>query len=151
MSELSRREVACAILLDTFGRLLLQQRDNIPGLVFAGMVNLFGGHREGTETYLECVVREIYEEISFFVAPGCFKYLSDYNAVVPEINAIVHGEIFIARDVPAQTLVITEGSLLIINPDELIAVESNLTPVARYAIRAFLKNESGHLFAGVRI
>jgi 8-oxo-dGTP pyrophosphatase MutT (NUDIX family) len=31
------------------------------------MIGLFGGHREGNETFLECVVREIYEEISHFL------------------------------------------------------------------------------------
>jgi 8-oxo-dGTP diphosphatase len=151
MSALSHREIACSILLDTLGRMLLQQRDDIPGLLYAGKVSLFGGHREGTETYLECVVREIHEETSYFVPPGRFKYLSDYDAVVPEANAIVHGEFFVARDLPAEALVITEGSLLIVNPEELIAIKSKLTPSARLAINAFLNYESGHLFAGVRI
>jgi hypothetical protein len=36
-----RRETASAVLIDTAGRLLLQQRDDIPGILFPGMVGLF--------------------------------------------------------------------------------------------------------------
>jgi 8-oxo-dGTP diphosphatase len=44
------RNFACAILIDTFGRFLLQQRDNVPGIVNPGKIGLFGGHREAGET-----------------------------------------------------------------------------------------------------
>ena len=55
------REIACAILIDTRRRFLLQQRDDIVGIVHPGKVGLFGGHREGDETFLKCVVREVHE------------------------------------------------------------------------------------------
>jgi|SRR5271166_143909 len=44
-----------------------------------GKIGLFGGHREEGETYLECVVREIYEEISYFISPDRFQHLVSYN------------------------------------------------------------------------
>src|SRR4051794_19466903 len=61
------REIAGAVIFDTSGRLLLQLRDNIPGILYPGKITLFGGHREGDETFLECVVREIHEELSFYI------------------------------------------------------------------------------------
>ena len=60
-----RREGAGAILIDNFGRFLLQQRDDCPGILQPGKVGLFGGHRESNETYLQCLVREINEEIGY--------------------------------------------------------------------------------------
>lgn len=75
------REVACAILIDTEGRFLLQQRDDVSGILHPGKVGLFGGHREGDETYLQCAVREIHEEIGYFVPPHCFEHLMTYNGV----------------------------------------------------------------------
>jgi hypothetical protein len=45
------REVAAALMIDTRGRFLLQQRDNIPGILFPGKIGLFGGPREGDETF----------------------------------------------------------------------------------------------------
>src|SRR5215471_6953606 len=36
MVMLLHREFSCAVLIDTFGRFLLQQRDNVPGIVTRG-------------------------------------------------------------------------------------------------------------------
>ena len=76
MSALRHRDIACAIMIDTNGRFLLQQRDDVAGILHPGKVGLFGGHREADETFLECVVREIHEEISYFVPAERFEYLA---------------------------------------------------------------------------
>ena len=47
------REIACAILIDTSVRFLLQQRDDVVGILHPRKVSLFGGHREGDETFLQ--------------------------------------------------------------------------------------------------
>ncbi len=43
---------------------LVIQRDDKPGLPNAGLWDFPGGGREGTETPLECVAREVREELS---------------------------------------------------------------------------------------
>ena len=58
MSAVVHRETASTIIIDTRGRLLLQLRDNIPEIRNPGMIGLFGGHRQGDETFLECAVRD---------------------------------------------------------------------------------------------
>jgi 8-oxo-dGTP pyrophosphatase MutT (NUDIX family) len=132
-----RRETASALLIDTAGRLLLQQRDDVPGILYPGMVGLFGGHCEGNETFLECVVREVHEEVSYFVPPEQFEYLTERHGVDPAVEGgIIYGHVFVARDIPSDKLVITEGSLLIVSPDELSQIESNLAPSARIALKA---------------
>ena len=132
-----RRETASALLIDTAGRLLLQQRDDVPGILYPGMVGLFGGHREGNETFLECVIREVHEEVSYFVPPEQFEYLTERHGVDPAVEGgIIYGHVFVARDIPSDKLVITEGSLLIVSPDELSQIESNLAPSARIALKA---------------
>lgn len=132
-----RCEVASAILIDKSGRFLLQKRDDIPGILHPGRISLFGGHREGSESFLQCVVREIYEEVGYFVPPSGFQYLSQFDG--NDLGQQLYGELFFARDVPAQDLVITEGSLLIVEPGELITLDLQLTPDARFAIHFFLK------------
>ena len=48
------------------------------------------------------------------------------------------GDLFIARDIPVDALVITEGSLLIVEPDEIMEIEPRLTPTtARFALKAY--------------
>jgi len=46
------RDISFAILIDNQGRFLFQQRDDVPGIVALGKIGLFGGHREGNETFL---------------------------------------------------------------------------------------------------
>jgi 8-oxo-dGTP diphosphatase len=107
MTELRHREIACAILVDTLGRLLLQRRDDIPGILFPGRIGLFGGHREGNDPEVE--------------------------------NGTVRSEFFIADHIPVEDLMITEGALLIANPNELVAIEPQFTPSLRFALAAFNK------------
>jgi 8-oxo-dGTP diphosphatase len=136
---LQQREVACALLIDTRGCLLLQRRDDIPGILQPGKVGLFGGHREGDETYLQCVVREIYEEISYFVPAERFKHLTSYDG--PDLDRAggsVRGELFIADDIPSDKLTITEGALFIVERDRAMTITPELTPFASFVVRAFL-------------
>jgi 8-oxo-dGTP diphosphatase len=138
-NSLRHREIACAIIIDTCGRFLLQQRDDIVGIIHPGKVGLFGGHREGQETFLECVVREVHEEISYFVPAERFEYLASIAGMDPETEGgvSVRGDFFVTRDIPVDALVITEGSLLIVEPDDVVALDERLTPTARFAMKAY--------------
>jgi 8-oxo-dGTP diphosphatase len=135
----AHREFASAILVETHGRLLFQQRDNVPGILHPGKVGLFGGHREGDETFLQCVCREVQEEISYLVAPERFDRMASYSGIDPGGGTVI-GEFFIARGIPVDALKITEGSLLIVNRDELQALMSRLVPSAWSAVRIFANN-----------
>jgi 8-oxo-dGTP diphosphatase len=142
--SLRHRETAGAIIIDNFGRFLLQQRDNVVGILHPGQIGLFGGHREGNETYLECVVREIHEEIGYFVPAGRFEHLGSLEGVDIDVEGgTFRGDLFIARDIPVDALVITEGSLLIVEPDEVIEIEPRLTPTARFALKAYFDKARG--------
>ena len=96
MNASRHREIACAIIIDSGGRLLLQQRDDVAGILHPGKVTLFGGHREGQETFLECVVREIHEEISYFVARSNSNI---WRASSAEISTLM-----VARSTPNSSL-----------------------------------------------
>lgn len=137
MNASRHREIACAVLIDTSHRFLLQQRDNIVGILYPGKVGLFGGHREDDETFLDCVVREIHEEISYFVPAERFEHLA--SLMVGGIDAegcSVREEVFIARSIPVKELVVTEGSLLVAQPLEIIEIDHKLTPSTRFAMKA---------------
>ena len=129
------REIACAILLDASDRFLLQERDDIPGIILPGRIGLFGGHREDNESYLECIVREVCEEITHYIPPEWFEHLATYEGNDLELDgATIHAEFFMGADVPSDDLKITEGSLLIVEPAQLSAVETRLTPYTKFAI-----------------
>lgn len=64
--------VAIAILQQR-GRLLLQLRDDIPGIVYPGYWAMFGGHIELGETPEVAVKRELQEEIGY-LAPTVSEF-----------------------------------------------------------------------------
>jgi 8-oxo-dGTP pyrophosphatase MutT (NUDIX family) len=131
------RGSAQAILLDTDGRLLLQLRDNVPHIRNPGKIGLFGGGREGNESFLDCIVREIYEEIGFYLPPARFELI--YRWFDP---GNVHAEIFLAREVPVEKLTVTEGSLKIVSLDELEQLRDALTPGTQRALKFFVDREA---------
>jgi 8-oxo-dGTP pyrophosphatase MutT (NUDIX family) len=142
MNNSYTREIAAALLIDVNGNVLLQQRDNIPHIIQPGKVGLFGGHREGEETFLECVVREIAEEISQHIPAERFQHLFSLDGADPERpGGHLRGEFFVAYDVPTDALVITEGKLLIVLPDAIRKVQSKLTPTTLMAVNAFMSRQ----------
>ena len=142
MNSSYTREIAAALLIDVNGNVLLQQRDNIPHIIQPGKVGLFGGHREGEETFLECVVREIAEEISQHIPAERFQHLFSLDGADPEgPGGHLRGEFFVAYDVPTDALVITEGKLLIVLPDAIRKMQSKLTPTTLLAVNAFMSRQ----------
>ena len=138
MNGRRHREITGAILIDTSGRLLLQLRDDVVGILHPGKIGLFGGHREGDETFLECVVREIHEEISYFVPAERFEYLASLSGEDVDVEGgLLRAEFFVVSGIPVESLTITEGALLVARPEEVIKIDHKLAPSARFAIKAF--------------
>jgi 8-oxo-dGTP pyrophosphatase MutT (NUDIX family) len=133
------REGASAILLDTEGRLLLQLRDDLPHIRDPGKISLFGGRREGSESFLDCIVREVQEEIGYYLPPARFERIGRWfgpDYAFP--GDTFHGEIFLADEVPVDELTITEGALRIVAMDELERVRGCLSLAAQYALGILL-------------
>jgi 8-oxo-dGTP diphosphatase len=131
------REFACAVLVDALGRLLLQQRDDVPGILYPGKIGLFGGQLESGESYLQCLVREIAEETSCYFPPERFAYLTSYDFKDDSAGFSAHGELFVARNVPIENVVVTEGTLFIADPREIALLEPRLLPSAKTGLMAF--------------
>jgi 8-oxo-dGTP pyrophosphatase MutT (NUDIX family) len=136
------REGAAAILISRDRQLLLQLRDNLPHVSDPGKIGLFGGRREGGESFLDCVVREVHEEIGLLLSPERFEYIGRYFGPDDSTpGGTRHSEVFVARDVPVDTLTVTEGSLKIVAVDELAQIQNLLAPFAKSALEIFLKFE----------
>ena len=139
------REVAAALLIGTCGRLLLQQRDDVPGILYPGMIGLFGGHREGDESFLDCVQREVEEEITFKLPREAFEEIVTMRIAYPE-GSCVQGTYYIVRSgIPTDKLVVTEGSLKPVAMSELADLLHRMTPSACFVSRLHLMSGShGH-------
>lgn len=67
--ETTPKRMACVLVHDERGRLLMQLRDDFEGLKGAGLWSLFGGEIEAGEGILEACIREAREEIGIEFAP----------------------------------------------------------------------------------
>jgi 8-oxo-dGTP diphosphatase len=137
------RELAGALVIDTEGRLLLQQRDDIPTIICPGMIGLFGGHREGEESFLECAVREIAEELSCSVPPERFHHLLWHEGPDPDDESkLCRCEFFVIRDIQLGAVTVTEGTLLAVKPQDLAAITNRCTPMTRLVLDTFLQRQT---------
>ena len=134
----STRNFAVAILFDSSGDLLLQLRDNIPNILYPGKIGLFGGHREEDESFLDCIVREVHEELSHYIPPERFESVSHVTESDPNLpGGKMHVEIFMAREIPTMQLSVTEGALKVVAPNDIDKFSEHLSPTALFALETF--------------
>ena len=132
------RAIAAAVVVDTSGDLLLQLRDDKPDIIYPGGIGLFGGHREDDESALECVVRELAEELTYDIAPEQFVPLASREGEDTERKGgTFRGDFFLVRDIPRDKIVVTEGTLFVIAQEDTARIKSRLTPTARFALDAY--------------
>jgi 8-oxo-dGTP pyrophosphatase MutT (NUDIX family) len=136
------REFCCAIVIDTDGRFLCQQRDNIPTIVLPGMICLFGGHREPGEAANDCIARELHEELSYFIAPERIEHLGTHRGLdIDRGHGTAHCEYYLVRDICVDKVVVTEGSLRIVRPEEWDALRPRLAPIAQQGMHLFQERQ----------
>ena len=97
------------LLLRSDGALILQQRDDKPGITNPGFVSSFGGHIEEGEAPLDAAWREIREETNVRPEKQDLEFFGKYEKTKKE-----HGEdwtvfYFILRNVSDEGLEVYEG------------------------------------------
>ena len=135
-----RIETASAILTGECGRLLFQLRDDIPDILYPGMIGLFGGHREPGETALEGVCREVHEELGLVLAPDRFSVLTE--CTVPARGALLMETVFHAAGVQTDMIEVTEGRLFPLAFEDLPAHLHDMTPITCCAVRILMDRDA---------
>ncbi len=72
------REGVNIIFEDRMGRVAIQLRDDLPGVVYGGYWGLFGGWLEAGENPYETAVREAREELSIDIDPAQLVFIGVY-------------------------------------------------------------------------
>ncbi len=124
-----RRALAGAVLLHPDGRVLLQLRDDKPGIESPGLWSLFGGGLDEGETPADGMIREVEEEIGFrvrhyrplFVFDGWRGQYHIYLAAIAE---------------PLERLTLTEGAGFAYWDVAAVKVEPKVTELARLSLAA---------------
>ncbi len=100
-------QYAGALLVTPDGKIILQQRDNKPGIMNPGQITTFGGAVEDGETPEQAIIRELKEELDLeYNQPKLYKILHKTQAT--------HGEdremhIYLVQNIDPTALVVHEG------------------------------------------
>jgi len=125
------------LLKTTDNKLLLQQRDNKPGIANPGMIAIFGGTAEVNETPDDCAKREAFEEVGLSINKTELKPLGIYHTTIPDVGE-VESHIFLIEGVKLDNLHLKEGeSIFVLDPNQDLTT-LNLTPVCRLVLTKYL-------------
>lgn len=106
-------DAASALFVDGGGRVLLQQRDDKPGLPFAGMWTFFGGAVEAGETPEQAVYREVAEELGWHDPRLSYWTLQIRPHVAAPDTHVVHNHIYVGRlTIDPDALTLGEGQAM---------------------------------------
>ena len=131
------RSYVGALLVDTNGKLIVQQRDDKPGITNPGMVSLFGGTSHEGESPIETLRRELQEELELEVNSSNLLL----QTVKHENGTNVACSIYIVTGVDAEKLKLHEGAGFATGtPEELLS--RPVTGVTQQAIEAFINAQS---------
>ena len=127
------RSYVGALLVDTNGKLIAQQRDDKPGITNPGMVSLFGGTSHEGESPIETLRRELQEELELEVNSNNLLL----QTVKHENGTNVACSIYIVTGVDAEKLKLHEGAGFAVGtPEDLLS--RPVTGVTQQAIEAFI-------------
>jgi 8-oxo-dGTP diphosphatase len=73
--------VGCKLALLFGPDILTYQRDDKPGLPWANMWDLPGGGREGSETPMDCTLRELHEEFGLHLPAARLEWHREYPSI----------------------------------------------------------------------
>ena len=131
------RSYVGALLVDTNGKLIAQQRDDKPGITNPGMVSLFGGTSHDGESPIETLRRELQEELELEVSSNNLLL----QTVKHENGTNIACSIYIVTGVDAEKLELHEGAGFAMGtPEELLSCP--VTAVTQQAIEAFINAQS---------
>lgn len=130
------KRVVCVLLVETSGdRLIMQQRDNKPGVYNPGMISAFGGSVEKDESNREAAVRELHEETNIKFSDTDLVY---FKTIFQPLNDGTNRWVtyYTLKNVSLEGLEIYEGEgYKLIDP--LDNQHENLTPPARKIVELY--------------
>jgi 8-oxo-dGTP pyrophosphatase MutT (NUDIX family) len=116
------------ILVRKDGSIILQIRDNKPGIANPGLITAFGGHIEPGEEPVDAALREINEETNLNLTKDRLEFFGLYHK-----TKAVHGEdwdvyYFIARGINEEGLEVYEGTgyTVVSNQAEIAAAKASI-------------------------
>ncbi|NMM46283.1 NUDIX domain-containing protein [Rhodospirillaceae bacterium KN72] len=129
-------DATAVIIWTPDGRYLMQVRDDIPGIFYPGHYGLFGGAREDGETFEECAIREVREELDLDIR----GHLRPFTSCMLGFEPFGYGRVervFFDCCLPEDALtglVLTEGQRYELIDGETLLSMKRVTPYDAFAL-----------------
>jgi 8-oxo-dGTP pyrophosphatase MutT (NUDIX family) len=131
---------ACVILVDPFGRVLMQERDE-HARIAPEKWGLCGGHLEEGEPEPEGAVRELEEETGVRLSVGQIRYFDTFEVFHPETDSLDTLAVFAAGTTLGDPDIVVGEGRQIVFVDAAAARDLALTDSAALALPAFLDSD----------
>lgn len=134
-SRLVGANAVAAIIVSEKNRYLLQLRDDIPGIFYPGHWGCFGGALAPGELPVQCLLRELHEELEFFAERyrEFIRFDFDLTKISQQKLFRAYYEVTVTEDLVSQ-FVLHEGSQLrLFTPLEIFS-QPNISPYDSFAL-----------------
>ncbi|MEP1962430.1 NUDIX hydrolase [Tateyamaria sp.] len=141
------RVIGAKLALFVGNQLASLQRDDKPGLLWAGFWDLPGGGIEPGETPLQCALRETHEELSLVIDPALVTWGRDYGTSSGDISwfFVAH----VGPEVEDQIVLGDEGQGWMLMPVDTFIVHKTVVPQFKTRLGDYLAGVgSAHIDRG---
>lgn len=129
----------CKIALFCGDKLLTILRDNKDNIPWSNMWELPGGGREGDESPLECVAREVFEELGIQLTEDCLLWSKVYPSILYEGRQFVFMVGQISQEQFDNIVFGDEGQSYKLMPIEEILGSDKVVPQLQDRVRDYLE------------
>lgn len=131
---------AHAILVETNGDVLLQQRDYKQGIINPGLISMFGGTLRKNETPHHALMREVKEELQIDTSEYKTRKIGAYQKTRKQdgIDYTIH--VFSVHDININNLILHEGESIYRTSVEEALANSKLTRITKLALADYFKS-----------
>ena len=141
--QISLKRYSGVILLSCDNEFVLQKRENKTDISNPGLITTFGGVCKHNETHIDCLIREINEELRYSLnRKNIFHFLNLQKKEMDETytNCVFY---YYSERVQINNLNLTEGEEIIRLKDNSIAkYEHLLSPVCKEVLRKYKSIQS---------
>jgi len=127
-----------ALLITKEGKIILQQRDNNPGIVNPGLISIFGGTIKAKDNLEQGLRRELLEELELNIDDllvtklGTFLKTKELDGLDWVIN------VFVVKNVELENLKIHEGKGFVCDYPEELLKSDKLTRITRPVLQSYI-------------
>ncbi len=133
---------AHALLVTNEGKIILQQRDNNPGIVNPCLISMFGGSSRRGDLPEDCLKRELAEELELDVTLYKVEKLEVFNKTKEIDGQDYEANVFVIKNVHSENLKIHEGKGFVCDYAKELLKLDKLTRITKLSLESYIDSQN---------